>query len=103
MSERTAPSLKTLDELLPLIKALPDTPAHRTLLDQTEHLRRAVAAFHMEAIRFRMYVVDHAIKEEGDPAALRGVFEDLRHALETAGFHTRSHAAPDNKPVRSDG
>ena len=94
MSERTAPSLAKLDELLPLVKALPDSPAHRSLLDETEHLRRAVAAFHMEAIRFRMYFVDHAIKAEGDPPALRTIFEDLRHALETAGFHTRSHAAP---------
>ena len=94
MSERTAPSLAKLDELLPLVKALPDTPDHRTLLEQTEHLRRAVAAFHMEAIRFRMYIVDHAIKDDGDPPALRAIFDDLRHALETAGFHTRSHAAP---------
>ena len=94
MSERTAPSLAKLDELLPLMKALPDTPAHRTLLEETEHLRRAVAAFHMEAIRFRMYNVDHGIKSTGDPANLRQIFEDLRHTLETAGFHTRSHAAP---------
>lgn len=94
MSERTAPSLANLDALLPLIKALPDSPAHRTLLEETEHLRRAVAAFHMEAIRFRMYNVDHAIKGIGDPANLRQIFEALRHTLETAGFHTRSHAAP---------
>jgi hypothetical protein len=94
MSERTAPSLAKLDELLPLVKALPDTPVHRTLVDETEHLRRAVAAFHMEAIRFRMYNVDHAIKAEGDPANLRHLFEELRHLLEAVGFHTRSHAAP---------
>ena len=36
MSERTAPSLAKLDELLPLVKALPDSPAHRSLLDETE-------------------------------------------------------------------
>src|SRR5438477_13145775 len=95
MSERTAPALAKLDELLPLLKALPDSSAHRNVVEEAEALRRAVAAFHMEAIRFRMYVVDRAIKDEGDPAALRGRFEDLRHALEEAGFHTRSHQAPD--------
>ena len=94
MSERTAPSLAKIDELLPLIKALPDTPTHRSMLEQAEHLRRAIAAFHMEAIRFRMYVVDHAIKEDGDPPPMRHIFEELRHLLEAAGFHTRSHAAP---------
>jgi hypothetical protein len=95
MSERTAPSLATLDLLLPLVAALPASPATTTLLDNAEALRRAVAAFHMEAIRFRMYNVDRAIHAAGDPANIRAAFEDVRHAVETAGFHTRSHAAPD--------
>jgi hypothetical protein len=95
MSERTAPSLAKLDALLPLIAALPASPATTTLSENTDALRRAVAAFHMEAIRFRMYNVDRAIHGAGDPAAIRAAFEDVRHALETAGFHTRSHAAPD--------
>jgi hypothetical protein len=48
----------------------------------------------MEAIRFRMYSVDRAIHAAGDLTAIRQAFEDVRQALETAGFHTRSHTAP---------
>jgi len=93
MSEKTAPALAKLDELVPLIKALPadaDTPS---LIEAAEALQRAVAAFHMEAIRFRMHTVDRLLAKRDVPECHR-VFADLRHALETAGFHTRSHAAP---------
>ena len=92
MSERTAPALAKLDQLLPLIKSLPASPEHDQLVGEAEALRRAVGAFHMEAIRFRMYSVDRLIKSAGDQANLRQTFEELRQALESAGFHTRSHA-----------
>jgi 2'-5' RNA ligase len=94
MSERTAPSLAILDELLPTLRALPAAGHRDQLVDETEALRRAVAAFHMEAIRFRIFTVDRLIKADGDAPALRALVERLREALETAGFHTRSHAAP---------
>jgi hypothetical protein len=48
----------------------------------------------MEAIRFRMHAVDRGIKALGDDGASRRAFEDVRQALEAAGFHTRSHSAP---------
>jgi hypothetical protein len=94
MSERTGPALAKLDALLPLLKAQPDSDGRARLLDDAEALRRAVAAFHMEAIRFRMYSVDRGIKMLGDEPTCRKVFEELRQVLETAGFHTRSHSAP---------
>ena len=94
MSERTAPSLAKLDALLPLISGLPASPATTSLTENAEALRRAVAAFHMEAIRFRMHNFDRALHTAGDPAPVRQAFEDVRHALETAGFHTRSQPAP---------
>ena len=47
----------------------------------------------MEAIRFRMFTVERLLKMTGDTKCL-AVFDDVRHELETAGFHTRSHAAP---------
>lgn len=97
MSERTAPSLAKLDALLPLISTLPESPATTQLIEDTGALRRAVSAFHMEAIRFRMHAVDRTIRAAGDPAAIRQAFEDVRQALETAGFHTRSHAAPESR------
>jgi hypothetical protein len=94
MSERTAPSLSKLDALLPLIAELPASATRTHLTEDTEALRRAVAAFHMEAIRFRMHSVDRLIQATGNPSVVRQAFEEVRQALETAGFHTRSHTAP---------
>lgn len=94
MSERTAESLAILDRLLPALEALPAGDAREELLEEAQALRRAVAAFHMEAIRFRMHSVDRRLRLEGDPADARARFDELRDALERAGFHTRSHAAP---------
>jgi hypothetical protein len=94
VSERTAPSLSKLDALLPRIAELPASPTRTHLTEDAEALRRAVAAFHMEAIRFRMHSVDRLIHDAGNPSAVRQAFEDVRQALETAGFHTRSHTAP---------
>jgi uncharacterized membrane protein YccC len=94
MSERTAPSLAQLDVLLPRLKAFAAGPSRDRLVEEAEALRRAVAAFHMEAIRFRFYSVDRLLRSTGDDPEARRAFEDLRRELETAGFHTRSHAAP---------
>ena len=94
MSERTAPSIAKLDVLLPLLKALPASADQASLVEETEALRRAVSAFHMEAIRFRMHNVERLLKAAITPGPATEAFDDLRHALEAAGFHTRSHAAP---------
>jgi len=94
MSDHTAASLAQLDVLIPLIKALPPSPSTERLTEEAEALRRACAAFHMEAIRFRIYNVDRLIKQTGEDPSLRKALEDVRHALEAAGFHTRSHVAP---------
>jgi hypothetical protein len=94
MSERTAPALAALDSLTPLVTALPASPFRTQLIDETDALKRAVAAFHMEAIRFRMYSVDRMITSAGNQADIRHAFDEVRQALETAGFHTRSHAGP---------
>ena len=94
MSEKTAAALTKLDELLPALNALPASDQKPELIEAAEALRRAVAAFHMEAIRFRMFSVDRLLKQTGDDAGRRRIFDELRHELETAGFHTRSHSAP---------
>lgn len=94
MSEKTAASLARVDELLPMIKALPPAEDTEALIDTAEALRRAIAAFHMEAIRFRMHTVDRMLRKRGDANCNR-VFAEVRHELEAAGFHTRSHAAPE--------
>jgi len=94
MSERTAPALAKLDAFLPHLTALPAGSGRDRLVEETQALRRAVAAFHMEAIRFRMYSVDRQLRLIGNAPELRQLFDDLRHELEAAGFHTRSHTAP---------
>lgn len=94
ISERTATSLAKIDELLPMLKALPTSSDQDRLINDAEALRRAVAAFHMEAIRFRMYSVDRDVAQIGNPPEIRAKFDELRQALEAAGFHTRSHTAP---------
>jgi len=94
MSDHTALSLEKLDALLPLLRALPASPNRESLIEEGEALRRAVAAFHLEAIRFRIYNVDRQIRQSGDDPNLRRSLEELRQALEAAGFHTRSHVAP---------
>ncbi len=94
MSERTAPALAKIDALIPVVASLPPGQARDYLVSEVDALRRAVAAFHMEAIRFRMFRVDRALKAGGDQPDSRAIFEALRHELETAGFHTRSHTAP---------
>lgn len=94
MSERTAASLAKLDELVPLLEHLAQSSEKDRLTEDAVALRRAVAAFHMEAIRFRMYSVDRDLTQIGNPPAIRAKFDELRQTLEAAGFHTRSHTAP---------
>ena len=93
MTEKTAPALARIDALLPALARLPESPDRRQLIEDADALRRAVAAFHMEAIRFRMFSVDRLLKQIGDEGTTK-LFDEVRHALEAAGFHTRSHAAP---------
>lgn len=90
MSDRTAASLAKADALLEHLRASAASSTQAALLEEAEALRRAIAAFHMEAIRFRMYSVDRMIKQDGEEERRR-IFDELRHELETAGFHTRSH------------
>jgi hypothetical protein len=94
MSERTAPSLAKFDQLFPRLQSLPPGSVRDQLISEAEALRRGIAAFHMEAIRFRFYSVDRLLRSVGDDPSAREAFEELRKALEAAGFHTRSHAAP---------
>jgi hypothetical protein len=93
MSEKTAASLAQIDALIPQLDALPAGPERDEIVEEAQALRRAIAAFHMEAIRFRMFNVERLLLRSGDNAA-QAVFDQLRHELEAAGFHTRSHAAP---------
>jgi hypothetical protein len=90
---RTAPALARIDELLTVLRGQPPASQRDLVIGEAEALRRAIVAFHMEAIRFRMYSVERLLKTNPD-ASLQPAFDRLRHELEAAGFHTRSHTAP---------
>jgi hypothetical protein len=74
-------------------------PELQPVVDECESLSRAIAAFHIEGIRFRMFNVDRLLTRGGLPVpdGAADVFADVRHELEAAGFHTRSHSAPPTK------
>jgi hypothetical protein len=63
------------------------------LAAEGESLRRAIDAFHLEAIRFRMFSFDRRLHRlpGGPPARATELFAEVRAALEAAGFQTRSH------------
>jgi hypothetical protein len=85
-----------LQALVKNVEAGPRTEAVAGFLDECASLGIAIRAFHMEAIRFRMYNVDRMITKGAvavDDAG-RAAFADVRRHLEAAGFHTRSHQAP---------
>lgn len=86
----------SLQLLITSIESQPQSATRDTFLEECAALRLAIRAFHMEAIRFRMYNVDRLIARGeiavGDDA--RRAFAEVRTQLEAAGFHTRSHQAP---------
>ena len=84
-----------IGDLAELLKKRQDaaTPA---VLEECEALARAVDAFHLEGIRFRIFNVDRLLrrKDASVPDDAVAILEEVRHHLEAAGFHTRSHQAP---------
>jgi hypothetical protein len=93
--ERQAAQRRVTD-LLAVLKAAPQQDALRNLLEETESLARAIGAFHLEGIRFRIYNVDRMVSHPPVPLPpdAAAIVTDIRRHLEAAGFHTRSHQAP---------
>jgi len=85
-----------LNELLTLVRAMPGGQQLSGLVQEAEALERAIAAFHLEGIRFRMYNVDRIVAHPPVPlpAEAGAIVADVHRHLEAAGFHTRSHQAP---------
>lgn len=80
-----------LGDLLALLQALP-VPDARDLIIEAEGLNRAIDAFHLEGIRFRMFKMDRMLRRiPGLPVEASQMFADIRNTLEAAGVHTRSH------------
>jgi hypothetical protein len=87
---------KRLTDLAALVRALPPNDDLSRLLDEIAALDRAISAFHLEGIRFRMYNVDRLVTHASLPlpAEATAAVADVHAHLEAAGFHTRSHQAP---------
>ena len=83
-------------DLISLLNAGAAQAETARIVEECEALARAIAAFHMEGIRFRIYNVDRLLAQHAAivPAEARALLETARHNLEAAGFHTRSHQSP---------
>ena len=83
-----------INDLAALLKSAGDAPSN-AIVTECEGLSRAIAAIHMEGIRFRIYNVDRLLRNHpSPPAGAPALLEQARKHLEAAGFHTRSHQAP---------
>jgi hypothetical protein len=91
--ERASHRAAALDHTRTLIELCRSagTTGSGDLVSLAEHLERAIESFHMEAIRFRMFGLDRALKHAELPASIGETFEALRRELDAAGFVTRSH------------
>jgi hypothetical protein len=83
-------------QLITLLETEPRTPERDRLIEECTSLASAIAAFHMEGIRFRMFNVDRSIARGVVtwPEEAARLFGETRRHLEAAGFQTRSHKAP---------
>jgi hypothetical protein len=92
--ERQAAATR-IEELIALLRNHGSAEAN-SVIEEAEPLKRAVSAFHMEGIRFRIFNVDRLLTRHTAvlPADARRLIEEARKHLEAAGFHTRSHQSP---------
>jgi hypothetical protein len=83
-----------ITELTTLLQSSGDR-GNAAIIAECEALARAIAAFHMEGIRFRIYNVDRLLRPPAvPPEGATSLLEEARKHLEAAGFHTRSHQSP---------
>jgi hypothetical protein len=87
---------RRLNDLLTIVRTAPQKDQFARLIEEAEALDRAISAFHLEGIRFRIYNVDRIVQHPPVPlpADATTIVADVRKHLEAAGFHTRSHQAP---------
>jgi len=92
--ERQAAAAR-IDDLIGLLKKTGSAES-TSVIEEAESLGRAVSAFHMEGIRFRIFNVDRLLTRHAAalPPEARPLLEEARKHLEAAGFHTRSHQSP---------
>jgi hypothetical protein len=83
-----------VDDLVSRLEAEGGRESHAEAIELAAHLASAIDSFHLEAIRFRMFTLDRLFstgKLQASSAVL-GILDELKHALEAAGFQTKSIA-----------
>ena len=87
---------RRLNDLLTIVRGTPQQDQFARLIEEAEALNRAIGAFHLEGIRFRIYNVDRLVQHPPAPLPpeATAIVADVRKHLEAAGFHTRSHQSP---------
>ena len=96
-NEERRAAQRRLNDLIDLLRRLPSQQEQLAgLIQEAEALARAISAFHLEGIRFRMYNVDRMVHQPpvALPAEATVIVADVHKHLEAAGFHTRSHQTP---------
>jgi hypothetical protein len=98
-SDHRSNATSQVEHLASLLRSDPQHDQLQPVVVECEALARAISAFHIEGIRFRMFNVDRLLGREGlpVPAGATVIFAEVRRELEAAGFHTRSHQAPPTK------
>jgi hypothetical protein len=83
-----------VNDLVSRLEAEGADQSHAEAIELAGHLGRAIDSFHLEAIRFRMFTLDRLFatgKLQASTEVL-GIVDELKHALEAAGFQTKSIA-----------
>lgn len=90
-AEDQATAVERIETLQRLLEAQPDAANLAPLIEECAHLVSAVRAFHMEAIRFRMYGLHRQLTRGAHtlPAEALALLDEARTALEAAGFKTK--------------
>ena len=87
-----ARAVQYLQALQQVLKEAPNASEITSLGEECESLITAVKAFHMEAIRFRMYNIRRQLESSEQAAPVEGAMElfgNAQDALEAAGFQTK--------------
>ena len=85
-------ALSKLDGLLHLLRSAPDQAALAPFISEGEALRVSIASFHIEGIRFRAFTLEKRLAATSAvPASALDLFTEVKHALEAAGFSSKSH------------
>ena len=90
-SDARAEAIDRLRQLRDCLQSDKGGPELAPLVEECEQLIRSVETFHMEAIRFRVYGLHRQLTSgtHDVPEQAGRLIENVRQALQAAGFQTR--------------